>query len=187
MRADARANRAKLLEAAEIVFKQKGAHAPLQLIAQAAGVGRGTLYRHFEDRAALIVALFGERIDYLIALCDEATEPEFAAERVLKETLEIQGSTPGLTQLVMSSRSPLLEELSQHSARLEAHLEKPIQLAISAGHIYPDVKPSDFMVSWSMFEGVTTTYGQPHYSDRVERARLLILRSILTRYTEETD
>lgn len=180
MRADARANRAKLLEAAEIVFKQEGATAPLQLIAEAAGVGRGTLYRHFADRTALIVALFGERIDYLTALSAEVQNPTRAAEQVLKETLEIQGATPGLTQLVMASASPLLGDLADHSNRLEEHLESPIQLARDAGRLYPDVKPRDFLVSWAMFEGVTSTYNEPQYADRVERARLLILRSMLT-------
>lgn len=180
MRADARANRAKLLEAAETVFKQEGAHAPLQLIAEAAGVGRGTLYRHFPDRTALIIALFAERIDYLTALSAEVADQTHAAEQVLKETLEIQGATPGLTQLVMGSASLALDDLASHSNRLETHLEEPIRLARDAGRLYPDVRPRDFLVSWAMFEGVTSTYNEPQYNDRIERARNLILRSILT-------
>jgi hypothetical protein len=45
---------------------------------------------------------------------------------------------------------------------------------------YPDVTARDFLVSWAMFEGVTATYNEPQYRDRVERARILVLRSILT-------
>jgi AcrR family transcriptional regulator len=179
-RADARANHEKLLAAAETVFRQEGAHAPLQHIAEAAGVGRGTLYRHFEDRTALIVALFEQRIDHLVAIAQDPSAPELAAERTLRETLDIQRATPGLSQVVMSSQSPLLTELSQHSTRLEESLHSPVRAAIDAGRIYPDVTARDFLVSWAMFEGVTATYNEPQYRDRVERARILVLRSILT-------
>jgi AcrR family transcriptional regulator len=57
VRADAEANYEKVLDAAADVFVERGIDAPLTLVAQRAGVGKGTLYRHFDDRDALILGL----------------------------------------------------------------------------------------------------------------------------------
>lgn len=179
-RADARANRTKLLAAAEVIFNSEGANAPLQHIAVEAGVGRGTLYRHFPDRRALVAALFTNRIEQLIAIGKDTKVTEFAAERVLKATLDIQKSTPGLTQLVISGAPEILDSLQEQTAEIKNYLAAPILAAITAGRIYPDVSASDFLAAWSMFEGVTGTYNGPEYEMRVERARELLLRGILT-------
>jgi AcrR family transcriptional regulator len=55
-------NRAALLAAAREVFAEHGAHAPLNAVARRAGVGQGSLYRHFPDRLTLVVALFEEQV-----------------------------------------------------------------------------------------------------------------------------
>src|SRR6202451_1688497 len=68
MRADARRSRAKLLEAATAAFAEKGADAPLEDIARRAGVGIGTLYRHFPTRLDLQAAVFRSQVG---AVCGE--------------------------------------------------------------------------------------------------------------------
>src|ERR1700704_7032774 len=68
MRADARRSRAKLIEAATIAFAENGADAPLEDIARRAGVGIGTLYRHFPTRTDLQAAVFRSQ---MIAVCGE--------------------------------------------------------------------------------------------------------------------
>lgn len=65
MRADARDNRERVVEAAKEVFAEQGAHASLNRIAQRAGVGSGTLYRHFPTLQALVVAIIGGGVDAL--------------------------------------------------------------------------------------------------------------------------
>jgi AcrR family transcriptional regulator len=55
-------NRAALLAAAREVFAEHGSHAPLNAVARRAGVGQGSLYRHFPDRVELVVALFEEQV-----------------------------------------------------------------------------------------------------------------------------
>jgi len=67
MRADARENRDRLLRAAGERFAQDGPDVPLEAIARSAGVGIGTLYRHFPDRAALIEAVYRSEVDQLCA------------------------------------------------------------------------------------------------------------------------
>src|SRR5437899_3237972 len=62
MRADARGNRARVLEAAEAVFTARGASASTEEIAQQAGVGIGTVFRHFPTKEALLEAILMDRV-----------------------------------------------------------------------------------------------------------------------------
>ncbi len=62
LRADARQNRARLISAATAAFAEKGADAPLEDIARRAGVGIGTLYRHFPSRLDLQAAVFRTQV-----------------------------------------------------------------------------------------------------------------------------
>jgi len=62
MRADARRNRARVLEAAEAVFSEKGASASTEEIAQRAGVGAGTVFRHFPTKESLLEAILLDRV-----------------------------------------------------------------------------------------------------------------------------
>lgn len=68
MRADARDNRERVLRTAKAVFTEYGADASLNKIAQRAGVGAGTLYRHFPTLQALLVAIISDDVE---ALCAE--------------------------------------------------------------------------------------------------------------------
>ncbi|MFI5606237.1 TetR/AcrR family transcriptional regulator [Amycolatopsis sp. NPDC051903] len=77
MRADARRNYERLLATAAEVVADQGAEASLEEIARRAGVGSATLHRHFPGRAALLEAVFRERVD---SLCARAAELETAAQ-----------------------------------------------------------------------------------------------------------
>jgi AcrR family transcriptional regulator len=72
-RADARANHDKLVAAARALFTEKGTSAPLEEVAERAGVGIGTLYRHFPTRHALLEAVY---VDEFEAMARAATELE---------------------------------------------------------------------------------------------------------------
>jgi AcrR family transcriptional regulator len=67
MRSDARGNRDRVLQAARAVFAEQGAQASLNKIAQSAGVGPGTLYRHFPSLQALLVAIISDDVHTLCA------------------------------------------------------------------------------------------------------------------------
>ncbi len=92
-RKDAVRSRSTLLVAARRVFSEHGAHAPLELVIEAAGVGRGTLYRHFPDRISLIVALFGAEIDTLSVVMASA-EPEQRIEVLLGHCINRPNTRP---------------------------------------------------------------------------------------------
>jgi AcrR family transcriptional regulator len=65
MRADAAENRARVLAAAKAVFTERGSRASLNQVAKRAGVGSGTLYRHFPSLQALLVAIISEDVEKL--------------------------------------------------------------------------------------------------------------------------
>jgi AcrR family transcriptional regulator len=67
LRADAQRNYVALLRAGKTVFARSGVDAPFEDVAAEAGVGRGTLYRHFPTRDYLFVAILQERVDFLDA------------------------------------------------------------------------------------------------------------------------
>jgi AcrR family transcriptional regulator len=75
-RADARRNYDALIEAARAAFTEKGAEASLEDIARRAGVGIGTLYRHFPTRQALLEATYLEEVEALCASAAELSELE---------------------------------------------------------------------------------------------------------------
>src|SRR6478735_3733660 len=76
LRADAARNRAKVLEVAAEAFTELGVDAPLEEIARRAGVGIGTLYRHFPTREALVFGVYRDQIEVL-----HARSLELAASR----------------------------------------------------------------------------------------------------------
>ena len=72
MRADAQRNRERLIEVAHAVFKERGLDAPLDEVARRAGVGPGTLYRHFPTREALHEAIMATWIEEVSAHVEKA-------------------------------------------------------------------------------------------------------------------
>src|SRR5689334_20961183 len=82
-RSDAARNRLRLLEAAKAVFAAGGAEASLEAVAREAGVGIGTLYRHFPTREALFEAVYRREVDELAALAERLgrEQPPLAALR----------------------------------------------------------------------------------------------------------
>lgn len=103
LRADARRNYDRLLDAARDAVAQHGAEASLDDIARRAGVGSGTLYRHFPSRAALLEAVFREQIDGLGAqAAAHLDDPDPAAalgawlEVVLRHSIRNRGMAAAL-------------------------------------------------------------------------------------------
>jgi AcrR family transcriptional regulator len=76
LRADAQRNRARVLEAAEVVFAAEGIEVPIDLVAEKAGVGIGTVYRHFPTKERLFEAIMVERVTALAANARARLETE---------------------------------------------------------------------------------------------------------------
>jgi AcrR family transcriptional regulator len=131
-RADAVRNRARYVETAAAVFAARGADASLEEIARGAGVGIGTLYRHFPTRDDLVAAVFHDRIDELEALADEllaSDAPGDALATWLHAQLEQASTCRGLaaeamlTMLAHTDAPSPCESMRQAGAALLARAQ----------------------------------------------------------------
>jgi AcrR family transcriptional regulator len=151
LRADARRNRARILEVARDTFKARGADASLEEIARGAGVGIGTLYRHFPTRNALLDAMFRESVEALCAEADErsaAADPYEAFVGWLHAQLQHAMTYQALAASLMISElddAPSLSCAGEQSAcsALRAMGEEQIARAQEAGVIRADVDADD--------------------------------------------
>jgi len=149
-RADARRNLHALLHAAMEVFGTSGVDAPIREIAEKAGVGVATLYRHFPQRSDLIVAVFRNEVDACAAAAATIAgeyEPGEALERWLDRFIAFVATKRGLASALHSgdpAYEPLPAYFMEHLAPAASAL---LQAAAKAGQIRPDVEPADFLMA----------------------------------------
>lgn len=137
-RADARRNTDALLQAAKDVFATSGVDAPVREIAEKAGVGLGTLYRHFPQRSDLIVAIMQREID----ACAEAAQtlsskygPSEALARWMQRYVDFVATKRGLAS-VLHSGDPAYEPLRGYfDQHLRPALRALLDDAVRAGEI----------------------------------------------------
>jgi AcrR family transcriptional regulator len=148
LRADARHNHARLLAAASETFAEKGADAPLEEIARRAGVGIGTLYRHFPTRLDLQAAAFRNQV---VVLCGEALEMLDRAEpeRAFFTWIQIMAgyfmSKRGLSKALMNALGKDSEVMETCWTKMRDTTERTLTLAQQGGLIRPDVSAVDVM------------------------------------------
>jgi AcrR family transcriptional regulator len=145
LRADARHNRTRLLDAARDVFVELGPRAPLDEVARRAGTGIGTLYRHFPDRQALQRAVVLDALqrtaDEARAALDEERDPFGALVRYMHRVLDIRIAAviPALFRAID------LEEEQLRRVRYEgsAVLDDLVAAAHRTGRLRKDVTSAD--------------------------------------------
>jgi len=148
LRADARQNRARLLAAATEAFAERGADAPLDDVARRAGVGIGTLYRHFPTRLDLQAAVFRSQVE---AVCGEADAflsspvPEKAFAGWLHALAAYLASKRGLSQALMDGLGRDSELMRSCSIAMRDATERLLRHAQQAGVVRPDVEAMDVM------------------------------------------
>jgi AcrR family transcriptional regulator len=148
VRADAKRNLEALLRSAKAVFATSGVDAPVREIAERAGVGIGTFYRHFPQRADLIAAVFRHEID----ACAEAA-PILAAEHAPGEALAkwmqryaaFIATKRGLAP-ALHSGNPAFETLRAYfEQRVRPALRTLLDSAVAAGEIRNDVESDELL------------------------------------------
>jgi len=143
LRRDARRNRALIIEAAREVFAIAGLGAPLDAVARRAGVGRGTLYRHFPDRYALAVAIFEDNVRDIEQLAADSAGRADAFDVLLRSLVEHQVRSHGLHQALDKGReAPELQALAERIARAFA---EPMRRAQEDGAIRSDMIKEDLL------------------------------------------
>ncbi|QOL79589.1 TetR family transcriptional regulator [Pseudooceanicola spongiae] len=147
-RADSLRNRERLLVAARQVFAAGGTGASLEAVARDAGVGIGTLYRHFPTREALFQAVYAREVDELVALAEalaEEVEPVSAIRRWLHGMVRMVATKRGM----LAALEPALETsqplFSASSARMQQAAGGLLQRGVELGAIRDDVSAEDVM------------------------------------------
>lgn len=148
VRADAQRNLAALLQAAKEVFAESGIDAPVRDIAERAGVGVGTLYRHFPRRPDLIAAVFRREMDICADEADAlaACLPPFEAlASWMRHFVELAVTKQGLAE-ALHSGDPAFETLpARREERLIPAFRKLFDSAVSAASIRSDIGSDEFL------------------------------------------
>ena len=147
-RADAQRNRERVLEAAKSVFSAGGADASLEAVARHAGVGIGTLYRHFPTREALYDAVYRREVEQLSELAEELkgeAAPVEALRSFMRANVEFVATKKGMAAaLALASHKP--SELMAFSyERLTKAIGMLLERAVAAGELRADVSPEDLL------------------------------------------
>src|SRR5580692_6381505 len=145
-RADAVRNRERVLQAAKAVFSAGGADASLEAVARQAGVGIGTLYRHFPTRESLFEAVYRREVQQLGELAEQLkdeAEPVEALRRWLRSNVAFVATKKGMSAaLALAAHKP--SELTAYSFdRLTKAVGALLDRAVAAGEIRTDIGPED--------------------------------------------
>jgi AcrR family transcriptional regulator len=185
LRADAQRNRDRLLEAAVSAFSREGPDVTLDAIAKDAGVGIGTLYRHFPTREALVEAAYRNE---LARLCDAVSDllrampPDDATrawmDRFVDYMTTKRGMADALRAVIASGGNPF----AQSRDRLVGAITALLQAGAAAGTIRPDIEPADVLASLS---GVSLAAGEPAQRDQARRLLDLLMDGL--RYRAAAD
>jgi AcrR family transcriptional regulator len=148
LRADAARNRAKVLEAANEAFAAEGPGVALDEIARRAGVGAGTVYRHFPTKEALLQAVVSDRLHSLAAeaearLAAPGTDPGEAFFGYFIEIIESGLEKADLTEALTAAGAGVGAETLAAGARLMAGLGTLLHRAQQAGNVRTDVSADD--------------------------------------------
>jgi AcrR family transcriptional regulator len=168
MRADARRSRAALLAAATAAFAENGADAPLEDIARRAGVGIGTLYRHFPTRLDLQAAVFRSQVDSVCARAQDLLESapaEVAFAGWIRALAGYLVTKRGLSHALITSLGKDSELISGCWTAMHDTADRLLARAQAAGVVRPDVTATDVM---RLVHGIAVATEQaPDQADRL--------------------
>jgi AcrR family transcriptional regulator len=168
-RVDAVRNRELVLDAAKKVFGAGGPDASLEAVARDAGVGIGTLYRHFPTREALFEAVYRREVQQLADLAEELKEQPDAVEalrRWMRSNVRFVATKKGMLQALALAVDKNSELFAFSSDRLTRAVGGLLDRAIAAGQIRDDISAEDVLRA---LVGMSYTYDQPGWQKSVLR------------------
>jgi AcrR family transcriptional regulator len=178
LRADAQRNIDKLLETALAVFTTSGVDAPMRQIAEKAGVGVGTIYRHFPHRSELIAAVFRREID----ACAQAArdlpseyEPFEALVKWMDRFVDFVVTKRGLAAALHKGDAAYEGLPAYLDRQLRPALQGLLDTAIADGHLRGEVKPNELLQAASSLCGPARDV-EPGHARRMVRLLLDGLR-----------
>jgi AcrR family transcriptional regulator len=175
VRKDAARNHDALLHAAAEVYGERGVDASLEEIARRAGVGIGTLYRHFPSRDALNEAVYRREV---AALCDQAdvllhkNDPVEALGTWMKSFAQYVARKRGMAMALKSALGPDNELFAYSHQRINEALGSLLDAAVATGEIRADVDREDLLRAMS---GICMATDSPGWAERTGRMVDLLL------------
>lgn len=147
LRADAMANRRRILEAAEEIFTKEGISVPVDVVAERACVGVGTLYRHFPTKEALFEAIVLTKVDDLIesAKHREGDDPTEAFFSFLMQVADQASLKHDLFDALAASGVDFKSRCYDRVEELEQSLDELRRLAVESGGVRDDVTIHEIM------------------------------------------
>ena len=159
MRADARRNREALLQAAAELFAEEGTEVSLEAVAARAGVGIGTLYRNFPNRASLVEAAYRTEVAHL---CDAASElldsnpPDVALAEWMDRFVTYAAAKRGMAGALKAVNAKT-DLYSQTRTQITGAIGGLLEAGVVAGTLRADVEPEDVLRAmgciWNLGDG----------------------------------
>lgn len=178
IRADARRNRDLIVETARAAFASRGVDAPLDEIAKTAGVGQGTLYRHFPTREDLIASAIADDVSQLVQNSDShelANDPFAALAAWLRELALFSRTYSGLPDHVLDASAGTSGSFVEVCGSLERLTDRILVRAREFGQIRADVTAEDvFLLANAIAWSLTKTPGTELLDKHIE----ILLRGI---------
>ena len=168
-RADAVRNRERVLEAAKVVFNAGGPEASLEAVAKRAGVGIGTLYRHFPTREDLFEAVYRREVEQLSELAEHlrtAKDPVDALRRWLRSAVEFVATKKGMSAALALTFQSSSELAAFSMDRLTKAIGSLLGPAVATGQMRGDISPEDLLRA---LIGMCYMHDQPGWQSSVLR------------------
>jgi AcrR family transcriptional regulator len=179
MRPDAKKNYDLLLGVARDVIAEQGAKASLRDVARKAGVGIGTLYRHFPTREALLESLLRESFDQVTRNAEQFESTRSSDDALVAWLREMVGLTHNHRGLIAAMTTALAEEdsaLHASCVMLRGSGARLLARAQAEGKARPDIDGTDLL---ALVSALAWLNDQPSFAERVERLLGVINDAIL--------
>ncbi|HEV2944818.1 MAG TPA: TetR/AcrR family transcriptional regulator [Solirubrobacteraceae bacterium] len=166
LRADARRNRERIISSGRELFARDGPEAQMDEIAARAGVGIGTVYRHFPTKEALLTAMVRDRFQEfaeIATLAEETADAREALETVMLRSAEAVEGDVGFQLAMMGSNQLEWDGIEEQKAVLAKVVTRIIRRAVDAGAVRDDFTFEDF--GMVMCGTTSTMYYKPGSGD----------------------
>ncbi|HEX8447573.1 MAG TPA: TetR/AcrR family transcriptional regulator [Sphingomonas sp.] len=168
-RSDAARNRERLLAAAKLVFARTGPGASLDAVVREAGLGIGTLYRHFPTREALYEAVYRRDIEQLVTLGADASaarDPVAALRDWLHAMIDVVATKKGMIAAFALAADTTSAISARSTGAVTQALDRLLARAVAAGRVRSDIDGTELLLA---VVGMCMLRDQPGWQASVTR------------------